>query len=178
MSGRTPACEDAAAITARIAELRRERMQAIAGCHCPRTTTGEPMHNPLCPLGPAAPSQMQLTLEAMQRARARLRQAGVPIREIEGAAGPLLILPTQAKLSGRDIAELRALWTAQTEGACAKMKRRSCEDRRFGGGSDGQASETLAEDNRDSARQNQDRPLISEDGQPASRRVGLPRSRP
>ena len=38
-------------------------------------------------------------------------------------------------------------------------------------------SQALAEDYRDSARQNQDRPLISEDGQPARPRVGLPRSR-
>jgi len=85
MSGRTPACEDSAAITARIAELRKERMAAIAGCTCPqRTTAGEVVHVTACPLGPAPPSQMVLVLEAMRRARARLRQAGVPIREIEG----------------------------------------------------------------------------------------------
>lgn len=83
MSGRQPVCEDSAAITARIAELRRERMAAIAGCVCPqRATTGEVVHVTACPLGPAPPSQMVLVLEAMQRARARLRQAGVPIREI------------------------------------------------------------------------------------------------
>jgi hypothetical protein len=39
-------------------------------------------------------------------------------------------------------------------------------------------SQALAEDNRGSDRQNQDRPLISEDGQPVFGRVGLPRSRP
>lgn len=52
----------------------------------------------------------------------------------------------------------------------AKVKRRPHAGRRFGGGCDAETSPPLAEDYRDSARQNQDRPLISE--------VGLPRSRP
>jgi hypothetical protein len=60
----------------------------------------------------------------------------------------------------------------------AKMKRRALEARRFGGARDEQASQALAEDYRDPNRQGQDRPLISEDGQPVARRVGLPRSRP
>ena len=81
MSGRVPIADDAAAIAARLAELRAERMRLIAGCHCPQSPQGEVTHNALCPLRPEPPSQMQLTLEAMQRARARLRQAGVPIRE-------------------------------------------------------------------------------------------------
>jgi len=82
MSGRRPVCEDAAAIAARLAELQRERVAALAGCRCPqRTTEGLVVHVTACPLGPAPPSQMQATLEAMARARARLRQAGVPIRE-------------------------------------------------------------------------------------------------
>jgi hypothetical protein len=90
MSGRLPACEDSATITARIAELRAERMAAIAGCVCgtlgPRQhdAAGNLVHAPQCPLGPAPPSAMQAALEAMARARARLRRAGVPIREIEG----------------------------------------------------------------------------------------------
>jgi len=74
MSGRTPACEDAAAIAARIAELRRERMAMLAGCTCPqRTTAGEIVHTSLCPLGPhPAPSQMALAWEAIRRAQARI----------------------------------------------------------------------------------------------------------
>jgi hypothetical protein len=82
MSGRQLVCEDAAAIAERLAEIQRERVAAIAGCRCPqRTTAGEVVHVTACPLGPAPPSsQMQATLEAMARARARLRQAGVPIR--------------------------------------------------------------------------------------------------
>jgi hypothetical protein len=59
-----------------------------------------------------------------------------------------------------------------------KVKRRSYEDRRFGGGCDARTSPPLAEDYRDSNPKNQDRPLISEDGQSAHMRVGLPRSRP
>jgi hypothetical protein len=39
-------------------------------------------------------------------------------------------------------------------------------------------SQALAEDYRDPDPKDQDRPLISEDGQPVLRRVGLPRSRP
>ena len=62
--------------------------------------------------------------------------------------------------------------------AAVKMKRRAFEARRFGGARDEQASQALAEDYRDPDRQGQDRPLISEDGQPGLRRVGLPRSRP
>ena len=60
---------------------------------------------------------------------------------------------------------------------CAKMKRRPLP-----AGASGSMrhapSQALAEDYRDSDRQDQDRPLISEDGQPGLRRVGLPRSRP
>ncbi|HYJ44047.1 MAG TPA: hypothetical protein VEW06_06285 [Xanthobacteraceae bacterium] len=74
----------------------------------------------------------------------QLVQWGVPLRPFHGASG------------------------------AANVKRRSCEDRRFGGGCDAQASQALAEDYRGSARQNQDRPLVSEDGQPVSGRVGLP----
>jgi len=58
-----------------------------------------------------------------------------------------------------------------------KVKRRPVDGRRFGGARDEEASQALAEDYRDPNRQGQDRPLISEDGQPVSRRVGLPRSR-
>jgi hypothetical protein len=48
---RSPACEDAAAIAARLAEIQRARMQAIAGCSCPqRDTSGNVVHTPLCPL--------------------------------------------------------------------------------------------------------------------------------
>ena len=81
MSGRVPIAEDASAIAARLAELRAERARIIAGCHCPRDALGTATHAQFCPLRPAAPSQMEMALEAMQRARARLRQAGVPIRE-------------------------------------------------------------------------------------------------
>jgi len=136
MSGRLPVCEDSAAIAARIAELRRERMAMLAGCTCPqRTTAGEIVHTSLCPLGPhPAPSQMALAWEAIRRAQARVAYDGKMKRRPmpAGASGSMRHAPSQA----------------------------------------------LAEDNRDSARQNQDRPLISEDGQPASGRVGLPRSRP
>jgi len=115
MSSRLPACESPG-IAERLAEIQAERIRMIAGCHCPRDALGAATHNTLCPLRPEPASQMALALEAMQRARARLRQVGVPIREIKGAAGPLLILPTDAKLSDRDIAELRALWVKQTAG--------------------------------------------------------------
>ena len=57
----------------------------------------------------------------------------------------------------------------------AKVKRRPLRGRRFGGGCDAQTSQTLATDYRDPARQNQGGPL-SEDGQPVSGRVDLPRS--
>jgi hypothetical protein len=57
-----------------------------------------------------------------------------------------------------------------------KVKRRSYEDRRFGGGCDARTSPPLAEDYRDPDRQGQDSPLISEDGQSAHVPVGLPRS--
>jgi hypothetical protein len=78
MSGRTPACEDSAAITARIAELQAERLAALAGCTCPqRTTAGEVVHVTACPLGPAAPSQMESALDAMRRARARVYRRGL-----------------------------------------------------------------------------------------------------
>jgi hypothetical protein len=66
---------------------------------------------------------------------------------------------------------------SQRGGDPLKVKRRSGEDRRFGGGCDAETSQTLAEDYRDPDRQGQDRPLISEDGQSAHMRVGLPRSR-
>jgi len=56
----------------------------------------------------------------------------------------------------------------------AKMKRRPYAGRRFGGGCDAWTSQALAEDYRDPDLQNQDRPLVSEDGQPVSGRVGLP----
>jgi len=75
MSGRVPMCEQPG-IAARLAEIQRERVAAIAGCRCPqRTTEGLVVHVSLCPLGPhpAPPSQMSLVLEAMQRARARTR---------------------------------------------------------------------------------------------------------
>lgn len=88
MSGRVPIADDAAAISARLREIRAERLAAIAGCACPPADLlGGITHRPNCPLGPEAamPSQMELAREAMQRARARLRQAGVPIREIEGS---------------------------------------------------------------------------------------------
>jgi len=81
MSSRLPLCEQPG-IAERMAEIQAERIRMIAGCRCPqRTTEGLVVHVTACPLRPAAPSQMQATLEAMQRARARLRQAGVPIRE-------------------------------------------------------------------------------------------------
>jgi len=64
-----------------------------------------------------------------------------------------------------------------TSALCAKMKRRPMP-----AGASGSMrhapSQALAEDYRDSDRQNQARPLISEDGQPVSGRVGLPRSSP
>lgn len=105
MSRRLPVCEDSAAIAARIAELRRERMAMLAGCTCPqRSTAGEVVHVSQCPLGPTPPSQMQATLEAMARARARLRQAGVPIRETVA-----LQVETEREEDGRWIAEVPAL---------------------------------------------------------------------
>jgi hypothetical protein len=82
VTGRTPACEDAAAISARLRQIQRDRMAAIAGCCCPqRDTTGEIVHTPVCPLR-QGPSQMAPTLEAMQRARLRIyRTRGMPVPE-------------------------------------------------------------------------------------------------
>jgi len=77
-------------IAERMAEIQAERVAAIACCVCPPDGAGGEAHRPGCALEPrpAPPSQMQLTLEAMQRARVRLRQAGVPIREIGQSSNP------------------------------------------------------------------------------------------
>lgn len=70
MTGRTPACEDSAAIAERLREIQRARMQAIAGCSCPqRDTNGNVVHTPLCPLRAEPASQMEMAREAIQRAR-------------------------------------------------------------------------------------------------------------
>ena len=75
MTGRTPACEDSAAIAARLAEIQRARMQAIAGCSCPqRDTNGNVVHTPLCPLRAEPASQMEMAREAIIRARERQRR--------------------------------------------------------------------------------------------------------
>jgi len=111
---RTPACEDAATISARLRELRAERMAAIAGCLCgtlgpsQRDVAGNLVHAPQCPLRatPAAmASQLEQAREAMRRARARLLR-GQPSR---------LILPTDLALTDDDMAELRAIWILQTQ---------------------------------------------------------------
>jgi hypothetical protein len=78
VTGRTPACEDAG-IAERMREIQRDRMQAIAGCYCTqRDTAGNTVHLQLCPLRQAQPSQMVATLEAMQRARARVYRRVAP----------------------------------------------------------------------------------------------------
>ena len=73
MSGRLPACESPG-IAERLAEIQAERIRMIAGCHCPRDALGAAIHNTLCPLRPEPASQMAATLEAMARARARVRR--------------------------------------------------------------------------------------------------------
>jgi hypothetical protein len=83
----------------------------------------------------------------------------------------------EAKPRLKRAAKPRAVGKTRDPRLSVKMKRRALEARRFGGECDGQASQALAEDYRDPNRQGQDRPLISEDGQPVARRVGLPRSR-
>jgi hypothetical protein len=72
MTGRTPACEDSAAIGARLRELQAERIAMLAGCNCPSSVRGEKLHVPSCPL--RAPPQAALALAvAMERLRARAR---------------------------------------------------------------------------------------------------------
>jgi hypothetical protein len=86
MTGRTPACEDAATIGERLREIQRERMDRIAGCACPPDGQGGTTHRPGCPLEPrpaAMPSQMELATEALWRARARLRTRDAAERYVE-----------------------------------------------------------------------------------------------
>jgi len=72
MTGRLPLIDDGAAIAERLREIQAERIRMIAGCHCPRDALGAATHNTLCPLRPEPASQMQLTLDAMRRARERI----------------------------------------------------------------------------------------------------------
>ena len=87
---RTPACEDAATISARLRELQAERMAAIAGCICgtlgpaQRDVAGNVVHAPGCPL--RAPSAALAV--AMERLRARHKRRPMTEDEIvaEGIA--------------------------------------------------------------------------------------------
>src|SRR5580765_1936599 len=90
---RTPACEDAATIGARLRELQAERMAAIAGCICgtlgpaQHDTAGNLVHAPQCPL--RVPPQAALALAvAMERLRARHKRRPMTADEIyaEGVA--------------------------------------------------------------------------------------------
>lgn len=72
MTGRTPACEDTAAISARLREIQRERMARIAGCECPPDGDGGQTHRPGCVLEPR-PAALALAV-AMERLRARRRR--------------------------------------------------------------------------------------------------------
>jgi hypothetical protein len=77
VTGRTPACEDAAAISARLRQIQAERMQAIAGCYCTqRDCAGNTVHTPLCPLRQVAPPDVATARlsEAVQRLRARVNR--------------------------------------------------------------------------------------------------------
>jgi len=87
-----------------------------------RTTAGEVVHVTACPLRPAAPSQMQATLDAMARARARLRQAGA-----EGPAAGLEPAMVQRN-------DAWVLPFPITSALSAKVKRRPVDGRRFGEG--------------------------------------------
>jgi len=171
---RTPACEDSG-IGERMRELQRDRMAAIAGCSCPqRTTAGEVVHRPGCAMLPPPPDVAIALAVAMERLRARRKHRTLP------SADELMAEAVAAKYA-RHLTFWRAIgdpipWAPTVDDA--KMKRRALEARRFGGECDDEASQALAEDYRDPNRQGQDRPLISEDGQLVSGRVGLPRSRP
>ena len=57
---RTPACEDAAAIAARLRELQQERLAQGAGCECPPDGDGGQTHRPGCLLEPR-PAAMTAT---------------------------------------------------------------------------------------------------------------------
>jgi hypothetical protein len=84
MTGRTPACEDVATISARLREIQTERMARIAGCACEqRDTGGNLLHAPQCPLRAQPPSQIELATEALWRARARLRTRDAAERYVE-----------------------------------------------------------------------------------------------
>lgn len=90
MTGRTPACEDAATISARLREIQTERLAAISGCLCgtlgpsQRDVAGNVVHAPQCPLrqpqaaAMASPSQIALVLAAVERLRAKRKHRDLP----------------------------------------------------------------------------------------------------